>query len=91
MYLEKTLLTADSSKYFKGFSGEKFSKSRSVGIYERDTNSVWKVYERGTFSIKNDMQCFALLIVPMERRGWERGIFIRSRIACALIKIPRPA
>ena len=55
MYLEKTLLTADSSKYFKGFSGEKFSKSRSVGIYERDTNSVWKVYERGTFSIKNGM------------------------------------
>ena len=35
-YLEQTLLTAKSSKCLRAFSNEKFSITRSVGIYERD-------------------------------------------------------
>ena len=37
---------------FKGYSNEKFSKSRSGGI-RKGCHFLWKVYERGTFSIKN--------------------------------------
>ena len=47
-YLEQTRLTADSSKY----SGEKFSESCSVGVL-KGYHFLWKVCERGTFSIKN--------------------------------------
>ena len=51
-YLEKTHPTANSSKHFEVFLKEKFSESRSVGI-RNGYNFLWKVYERGTFSIKN--------------------------------------
>ena len=37
----------------EGFSREKFSKSHSMG---RRYHFLWKIYERGTFSIQNGIQ-----------------------------------
>ena len=83
-YLDQRYLTAYSCKYLRDCSSEKFSKSRFGGIW-KGSHFLWKVCERGTFSIKNGIHLiqkrllWALAIGYWEAIVWQSLKFLYAQ------------